>query len=95
MIAWCGYLFTGKEAMGGGDIKLLALIGLFAGIKLTLLTIFFGKLVWNGDQRASHPVWQKNEAAAHSVRTVHLRRGIHRLFMGRPDDRMVRPIIFL
>ena len=38
-----------KEAMGGGDVKLLAMIGSFIGWKLTLLTFFvapfFGSIV--------------------------------------------------
>jgi len=37
------YLF-GKEGMGGGDIKLLAMIGAFLGWKSTLLTIVIGAL---------------------------------------------------
>lgn len=37
------YLF-GKEGMGGGDIKLLAMIGAFLGWKPTLLTIMVGAL---------------------------------------------------
>lgn len=34
-----------KEAMGGGDVKLMAMVGSFLGIKLTLFTIFLGSLL--------------------------------------------------
>jgi leader peptidase (prepilin peptidase)/N-methyltransferase len=48
-----GILFTvsyislrmGKPAMGGGDIKLMALLGLVLGIKLILLTLAFSALL--------------------------------------------------
>lgn len=41
-VAWGYQLITGKEGMGGGDIKLLAMIGAFIGWKGVLLTIFLG-----------------------------------------------------
>jgi leader peptidase (prepilin peptidase)/N-methyltransferase len=48
-IAWGYQLLTGKDGMGGGDIKLLAMIGAFIGWKGVLFTImassFIGTLV--------------------------------------------------
>lgn len=41
------YLF-GKEGMGGGDIKLVAMIGAFLGWKAALLTIMVGSLAGSG-----------------------------------------------
>jgi leader peptidase (prepilin peptidase)/N-methyltransferase len=38
-------LIRGVEGMGFGDVKLMALVGAFAGWKLALLTIFLGSLV--------------------------------------------------
>ncbi|MCI5219595.1 MAG: prepilin peptidase, partial [Candidatus Electrothrix sp. LOE2] len=40
-----GYaLLTGREGMGGGDIKLLAMIGAFLGYQCLLYIIFFSSL---------------------------------------------------
>lgn len=41
MVALVALLIFKKEGMGGGDIKLLGVIGLFLGWKLTLLTLLF------------------------------------------------------
>ena len=38
------FLFK-KESMGGGDIKLMFVIGLFTSYKNALLTIFIGSLI--------------------------------------------------
>lgn len=40
LIAWGYHFFTGKDGMGGGDIKLLAMIGAFIGWKGVFFTIF-------------------------------------------------------
>jgi leader peptidase (prepilin peptidase)/N-methyltransferase len=49
VIAWSYQLITGKEGMGGGDIKLLAMLGAFIGWKGVLFTImassFIGTIV--------------------------------------------------
>jgi leader peptidase (prepilin peptidase)/N-methyltransferase len=42
IIAIVGSKLFKKEAMGGGDIKLAAMIGAFLGWKLTLLALFLG-----------------------------------------------------
>src|SRR5713101_266443 len=43
-MAWISPYLFGKEGMGGGDIKLLAMIGAFLGWKPALLTIMIGSL---------------------------------------------------
>lgn len=43
-VAIVGSWALGREAMGGGDIKLMAMIGAFLGWKGALLTIFLGAL---------------------------------------------------
>jgi leader peptidase (prepilin peptidase)/N-methyltransferase len=44
-VAWGYQLITGKEGMGGGDIKLLAMIGAFLGWKGVLFTIMASSLI--------------------------------------------------
>ncbi len=44
-LAWGYYAMTGKEGMGGGDIKLLAMIGAFVGWQGVLVTIFVSSIV--------------------------------------------------
>ena len=44
-VAWAGEKALRKEAMGGGDIKMMAMVGAFLGWKGVLLTIFGGALL--------------------------------------------------
>lgn len=44
-VAWAGTRVFGKEAMGGGDIKMMALVGAFLGSWGVLLTLFLGSLL--------------------------------------------------
>ena len=45
VVAVAGEKVFGKEAMGGGDIKMMAMVGAFVGWKGVLLTIFGGSLL--------------------------------------------------
>lgn len=45
VLAWASPYLFGKEGMGGGDIKLLAMIGAFLGWRPTLLTLMVAALV--------------------------------------------------
>lgn len=44
LVAWLGKLIWKKEAMGGGDIKMMAMIGAFLGVQGMFLTLFLGAL---------------------------------------------------
>ena len=44
-LAWASPYLFGKEGMGGGDIKLLAMIGAFLGWKPVLLTMLIGAIL--------------------------------------------------
>ena len=44
LVGFLSLAVLGKEGMGGGDIKLMAMIGTFLGWKNTLLTIFLGSV---------------------------------------------------
>ena len=44
-IAWAGERAFREEAMGGGDIKMMAMVGAFLGWKGVLLTLFGGALL--------------------------------------------------
>ena len=44
-IGWAGERAFKKEAMGGGDIKMMAMVGAFVGWKGVLLTLFGGALL--------------------------------------------------
>ena len=45
LVAWGYHLTTGREGMGGGDIKLLAMIGAVVGWQGILFTIFAGSFL--------------------------------------------------
>jgi len=45
LVAWGYHLLTGQEGMGGGDIKLLAMIGAIVGWQGILFTIFAGSVL--------------------------------------------------
>ena len=45
LLAWASPYLFGKEGMGGGDIKLLGMIGAFLGWKPAVMTIMVGSLL--------------------------------------------------
>jgi leader peptidase (prepilin peptidase)/N-methyltransferase len=45
VLAWASPYIFGKEGLGGGDIKLLAMIGAFLGWKPALMTIMVGSFL--------------------------------------------------
>lgn len=45
LIAWLGRMAFGKDAMGGGDIKMMGMVGAFLGPTGVILTLFAGSLL--------------------------------------------------
>ncbi|MEO6056815.1 MAG: A24 family peptidase, partial [Gemmatimonadales bacterium] len=45
LVAVLGEWYFKQEAMGGGDIKMMAMVGAFLGWQGTLLTVFLGALI--------------------------------------------------
>lgn len=45
LVAWIGRFFFGKDAMGGGDVKMMAMAGAFLGPAGVVITLFVGALV--------------------------------------------------
>ena len=45
LVGYVGTVIARKEAMGGGDIKMMAMVGAFLGWQGILLTIFLGALI--------------------------------------------------
>ena len=44
VLAWLSPFLFGKEGMGGGDIKFMAMVGAFLGWKLALVALFLGSV---------------------------------------------------
>jgi leader peptidase (prepilin peptidase) / N-methyltransferase len=44
-VAWAGEKVFRKEAMGGGDIKMMAMVGAFLGVPGVFLTLFLGSFL--------------------------------------------------
>jgi len=45
MVGWAGTRLLKEEAMGGGDMKMMAMVGAFLGWQGVLLTVFLGALL--------------------------------------------------
>jgi len=48
LLAWLSPFVFGKEGLGGGDIKLLAMVGAFLGWQPALLTLFLASILGAG-----------------------------------------------
>jgi len=48
LLAWMSPFVFGKEGLGGGDIKLLAMVGAFLGWQPALLTLFLASILEAG-----------------------------------------------
>jgi len=45
LVAYVYQVITGRDGMGGGDIKLIAMVGAFLGWKAAIITIFAGSFI--------------------------------------------------
>jgi leader peptidase (prepilin peptidase)/N-methyltransferase len=64
-VAWGYELFSGVEGMGGGDIKLLAMIGAFLGWPSVPITLFFASL--GGSMIGLLLMWKKGVGGKYAL----------------------------
>ena len=86
LIAILGKAIFRKEAMGGGDIKLMALIGMFLGawhylLIVIVLSAFIGSIAGN----IADPIYRAQSGASNPLRTIFGDCGSAEPLLGRGD----------
>ena len=84
------YRYSGQEGMGGGDVKMLAMIGAFLGWKLVLVTLVFSSVA--GSLIGLLVILVKRGGMKYALPVRHLSRArrARRLAGGRSDRELVR-----
>ncbi len=88
-VAFLSLRILKKEGMGGGDIKLMAMVGAFLGWKAVLLTTFLGSLFGAIIGVSPHGLQGQGEGFADTLRPVPCHRHAHLPFFWTGDTYMV------
>ena len=87
------YRYSGQEGMGGGDVKMLAMIGAFLGWQAVILTLVLSSVVGALVGVIVIAVQRGGMKYALPVRHLPVARGAHGIALRRPHHRLVhRPL---
>ncbi len=87
------YRYSGQEGMGGGDVKMLAMIGAFLGWKLMILTLVLSSILGSVVGVLVIAVKRGGMKYALPVRHVPVARRARLLALRQPDSRLVPGVL--
>ncbi len=89
------FRYSGHEGMGGGDVKMLAMIGAFLGWKLVLVTLVLSSIAGSRDWAARHRHSEGRDEVRAAVRDVPRARRAGRVARRRCDRELVCGLVLI